>query len=220
MDDIRIDTIIRTKRRSIALQVNEHAEVVVRAPRWVARKYIDAFVRSHQTWIVEQQSQKRAQKKIQRRYVDGEIFLFLGDELQLKRDNGKNVRLRDKVLLLGKEVKDPGYQVEKWYRAQARIYLTNLCESLAKEYGDEFAAVRITGAKTRWGSCSSKKNLSFSWRLMMAPEEVVRYVVIHELTHLRHMDHSKAFWECVQLRCPNYIRSKKWLNDNAERLMV
>ncbi|WP_187648529.1 M48 metallopeptidase family protein [Nitrosophilus labii] len=67
----------------------------------------------------------------------------------------------------------------------------------------------------RWGSCSSKKNLNFSYRLIMAPKDVIDYVIIHELSHLTYMNHSKYFWTLVSKRCPNYIEYEKWLKDNS-----
>ncbi|MBQ8597165.1 MAG: M48 family metallopeptidase, partial [Lachnospiraceae bacterium] len=78
--------------------------------------------------------------------------------------------------------------------------------------------IRIKDQKSRWGSCSSKGNLNFNWRIVMAPEPVCDYVVIHELCHLVHLDHSERFWKLVESICPGYEQYKKWLKTNGSRL--
>lgn len=89
---------------------------------------------------------------------------------------------------------------------------------LAASMGETYGDIRIKDQKTRWGSCSSKRNLNFNWRLIMAPEKVLDYVIIHELSHLQHMDHSAAFWQRVQQVMPDYQIYRKWLKENGRHL--
>lgn len=84
--------------------------------------------------------------------------------------------------------------------------------------GVQAGQIRIKDQKTRWGSCSSKGNINLNWRLILAPEEVMDYVIIHELCHLKEMNHSKAFWELVEQICPDYREQKRWLKENAHQL--
>lgn len=109
---------------------------------------------------------------------------------------------------------------EKKYRAMAKQYIYERVEHYRPMTGGNYMSIRIGDQKTRWGSCSSDKTLSFSWRLVLAPPEVRDYVIIHELCHLTHMDHSPAFWAMVEGIDPDYKEHRKWLKDNADRLVL
>lgn len=98
-----------------------------------------------------------------------------------------------------------------WYRQQAAVLVTERVEHYRKLLGEEVGAVRIKDVRSRWGSCSSKRNLNFNWRLVMAPLEVLDYVVVHELCHLKEMNHSPAFWKLVEDILPDYRKQREWL---------
>ena len=103
--------------------------------------------------------------------------------------------------------------VESFMRAQAKRFFTERCYVWEEAIGREINQVRITGAKTRWGSCNSRRrNLNFSWRAMVAPEAVLDYLVVHEMCHLIHPNHSTDFWNEVEKHCPNYRELDQWLN--------
>jgi predicted metal-dependent hydrolase len=90
----------------------------------------------------------------------------------------------------------------------------------AKQHGFVYSKIGITGARTRWGSCSAKGSLNFSWRLIMAPLEIIDYVIIHELVHLRYHNHSRAFWKGVADILPDYRARKAWLTQNSHRFTL
>jgi predicted metal-dependent hydrolase len=100
-------------------------------------------------------------------------------------------------------------------KKKAKIYITQRVQELASEYGIVYNNIRITSARTRWGSCSSKKNLSFSYRLMQVPHDVIDYVIIHELAHLKHMNHSTQFWNHVEGMMTDYKEKEKWLKKHG-----
>ena len=100
----------------------------------------------------------------------------------------------------------------------ARDIFTRKTEYYARLMGVTYGRISIREQKTRWGSCSSKGNLNFNWRLILAPEEVLDYVVVHELAHRREMNHSKAFYAVVESMLPDYRRAQKWLRDNGQSL--
>ena len=100
------------------------------------------------------------------------------------------------------------------YKKRAKEYIPSRVESIAKKYWYEYNTIKITSAKTRWGSCTSKKNLNFSYRLILCPNEVIDYVICHELSHLTHMNHSKLFWQEVEKMMPDFKIQDKWLKDN------
>ena len=96
--------------------------------------------------------------------------------------------------------------------------LTERVEFFAHAQGFKVKKIRISSARTRWGSCSAKGTLSFTWRLVMAPPDVIDYVVVHELCHLKELNHSKAFWAQVEAILPDYKTRRKWLKDNGAKL--
>ncbi len=106
-----------------------------------------------------------------------------------------------------------------WLRAQARRAFCEDVEAQKVVHGFTYQSVSVKDTRSRWGSCSAKKNLNFNWRLIMAPADVLSYVVTHETAHLRHLDHSPEFWKLVAERCPGYQHYKNWLNRNGSGLM-
>lgn len=101
--------------------------------------------------------------------------------------------------------------MEAWYRKKAKEIFFKRVTYFMPFIGKKVNRIAIRGQHTRWGSCSSIGNLNFNWRLMLAPAEIVDYVVVHELCHLLHMNHSKEFWQCVEGILPNYKQLKDWL---------
>ncbi|MCM1135266.1 MAG: M48 family metallopeptidase [Clostridium sp.] len=109
-------------------------------------------------------------------------------------------------------------QLENWYRREAAAVFEEKAEEFAKRLQVSFHTIRIKDQKSRWGSCSSKGNLNFNWRLIMAPEPVCDYVIIHELCHLVHMNHSAEFWALVGSICPEHKQYRKWLREKGGKL--
>ncbi len=110
--------------------------------------------------------------------------------------------------------------LEEWYRRQARKIITGRVEVFSQKLNLNCNRICIKGQKTRWGSCSSLKNLNFNWRLVMAPLVIIDYIVIHELSHLVEMNHSRKFWQLVENHCPEYKQHRKWLRENGPRLTM
>lgn len=110
--------------------------------------------------------------------------------------------------------------LEKRYLAAAKEYFPKRAAYFAPLTGGTYHRITIRDQKTRWGSCSAKGTLSFNWRLMLAPPAVLDYVIVHELCHLTHMDHSKAFWALVESVCPDYRTHRKWLKDHGQELIL
>jgi len=110
-------------------------------------------------------------------------------------------------------------QVLNWLKAQARSTFNNETFTLCRELGLQYNNIAIKDTRSRWGSCSGKTNLNFNWRLIMAPPDVLRYVVVHETAHLQEMNHSERFWALVQQRCPDYRRHRDWLKKHAGEIL-
>lgn len=110
--------------------------------------------------------------------------------------------------------------LENRYKEAARSYIPKRVAYYHAMTGGDYRRIAIRDQKTRWGSCSSKGTLSFNWRLMLAPPAVLDYVVVHELCHLTHMDHSPAFWQAVEAVCPDYRNLRKWLKEHGNELVL
>ncbi len=110
--------------------------------------------------------------------------------------------------------------LEKRYIAAAKEYFPKRAAYFQSLTGGEYHRITIRDQKTRWGSCSAKGTLNFNWRLMLAPPAVLDYVVVHELCHLTHMDHSPAFWQAVADVCPDYRAHRQWLKDHGHELIL
>ncbi len=110
--------------------------------------------------------------------------------------------------------------MEKWLSNQARMVFPVRVMHFQRLTGGTVRQIRVKDQKTRWGSCSSLHNLNFSWRLIMAPPEVLDYVVVHELCHLTHMNHSRDFWDMVERIMPEYRQYKQWLKENGHLLQL
>lgn len=155
----------RTKRRTLSIEINRAAKLIVHAPLYMSVSAIEEFITAHRAWIDEKQEKAKA------------------------RLSQLPVLSEDEILSLKKE---------------ALSVLTEKTRYYAAIMGLSPARVRISDAKTRFGSCSAKGSINYSWRLMLYPEEAWDYVVVHELCHLSHFDHSKAFWKMVETYLPDY----------------
>ncbi len=221
---IKIDEIIRTHRRTLSLEIQKDGRLIVRSPHQIPRNQIISFVQSKENWIKKKQELVKAQYKDipERNYVTGEQFLFLGENyaLELVKSQEKPLILKDKFYLAEKFQGNGKHIFEDWYKKQARQEIIYLVKLNSRKDRFSYTKVRITSAKTRWGSCGSKGTLNFSWRLVMAPRDVISYVVIHELVHLKIKNHSRTYWEEVKRLMPGYKHFQMWLKENGHRLTI
>jgi predicted metal-dependent hydrolase len=221
---IHVDQIIRSKRKTLALVVRPDGSLLVRAP-WRTPKYmIQEFVEKNRKWIETKQAQALAVlPTAPRQYVPGEMFLYLGTSYPLELVDGQREPLRlddGKFKLALSRQGDGASAFERWYREQARQVLTARVEFFARQFDFQYKRIRITSARTRWGSCSATGSLSFSWRLILAPLAVVDYVVVHELVHTVFHNHSKQFWDRVGTVMPDFPKHRRWLRENGRQLLA
>ena len=159
---------------------------------------------------------------------NGDILYYLGEArtLRIMREERSRARVKlvmDLLLMWAPYEADYSYkkeQLEKWYRREAgEVFHAKALEYAAVLHVD-FKNIRVKDQKSRWGSCSSNRNMNFNWRILMAPEPVCDYVIIHELCHLVHMNHSPDFWNLVESICPGYREYKRWLKEHGEELYL
>ena len=217
--------LIRSSRRSFALEINDKAMLVVRAPLRMKDDEINTHLHHYDGWIQKkiQQSSTKLQEVTPVTFTDGAKIIFMGEHYPLSITSTPKpfFNFENKLFTLDSEKKAKGFQyLERWYRVQAREVCVSMSEDLAKKMGVSFKNIKINGSKHRWGSCGSGGNINFSWKLVMAPLSVIEYVVIHELSHLSHMNHSNLFWRNIERYMPDYKIHKKWLKDNGHTLVI
>jgi predicted metal-dependent hydrolase len=218
-----IDQLIRSKRRTIAIIVHRDGKVIVRAPLKTPEKLIRAFIESKSGWIDEKKAEAAQRVALPvKTFAGGEKFLLLGREIPLRLAAGQKTALhfQDEFILNQRDLPRALSVFEKWYQAKAREVLTERVVLYARQFGLKYEKIRISSARTRWGSCSSRGTLSFTWRLVMAPLDVIDYVVIHELAHLKVKNHSPVFWAEVAKMQPDYKRRLTWLKKNGRLLTL
>jgi hypothetical protein len=216
-----IQRLIRSRRRTIALIVERDGSLTVRAPNCAPRKEIDAFVREQLGWIERTRERYRSKPQPRKReFVEGERFPFLGREYELRLVRPQRPALKfEDGFTLGASAQPSSEQVFiRWYRDQALRVISKRVKAFAEAHGLSPGKIKITSARTRWGSCSPDGTLNFSWRLVLAPLEVIDYVVVHELAHLRVRSHSRKFWRTVEQILPGYHIQRKWLRENGDTL--
>ncbi len=205
-------TVVRSRRKSLAVCVNREGEVLVRAPLRVSNAEIARFVEQEAGWIAEKSAllRERAARRREFRIEIGSTAPFLGREYPVLA--GESAAFTGSAFLVrpDREVKP---QLAALYRALALPYLRERTAFFAEKVGAAPTGVRITGAKARFGSCSGKNALCFAWRLMLADPELVDYVAVHELCHIRQHNHSPLFWAEVEAVLPDY-------RDRERRLKV
>jgi len=214
--------IIRSQRRTIGLQIAPDATLIIRAPFRVSDSAIARLVARKYDWIVRKQEFVRCLNRLMpaKKFIPGEEFLYLGQAYKLHIQPDQSAPLVfDRAFHLAQDCRGQARQrFIQWYREQTRTRITGRVEFQASRAGLRYKKIRISGARSRWGSCSRAGNLNFSWRLVMAPPDVIDYVVVHEVAHLAHPNHSRAFWNQVLALDPDYKQRRKWLRDNGHLL--
>ncbi|MFA4877582.1 MAG: SprT family zinc-dependent metalloprotease [Methanoregula sp.] len=223
MDEIPIEKIVRSRRRTIALIIDSEARLIVRAPMRAPLEVIDSVIREKEGWIRKKVAEmKQRPPAAVHRYEEGEIFYFLGRAypLHIVEDGTSAVERTDRLCVSCTHGTDVSLQLKRWYVQEAQKEIRSRCMWFTMTTGYTPASVRITDACGRWGSCTHRGGLNFSWRLIQAPLEIVDYVIVHELVHLRQPDHSRKFWTKVKEIMPDYERRRKWLRENERLLRI
>ncbi len=219
---ILIDQVIRSRRKTVSLIIQSDGKLSVRAPLRMSEAHILEFVQNHADWIRKHQSKIIAHlPSPTKQFVDGEIFLFLGNECPLtivSRREPPILFSGNKFQLAKSQLPNARNVFTVWFKTQAKRLISQRVTLLSKQNKFYFKKIRITSARTRWGSCSSIGTLSFTWKLIMAPPEIIDYVVTHELVHTEIKNHSKKFWGKLGEILPGYKEHVRWLKQNGKYL--
>ena len=214
-------TLKRSKRKTIAIHIINGA-VEVRAPMKMPKESIERFVTSKDKWIEDKlaKSSERVARRDKFEINYGDHVIYMGGQYPVEARVGGRIGFDDVCFyvppgLLPDQVK---FACAHIYRLLAKRVLIEKVNEFAKAMGVRPAAVKINGAKTRWGSCSSRKSLNFSWMIMMADNDIIDYVVVHELAHITEMNHSARFWALVGAVLPDYTARKAKLKQLQQKL--
>jgi predicted metal-dependent hydrolase len=221
---MKIDRLVHSKRKTIALIVEDDGSLTVRAPLRFSMKRILELVEQKAKWVQSKQALAKSLPPTPGRqtYANGDTFWYLGKTypLDIVTNAPEPLRLEGKFFLRQSALPHAASAFTQWYKAQARHAIGQRVQQLAAKHGFQYKQIKITSAQGRWGSCSSQGTLCFTWRLIMTPPDEIDYVVVHELAHLVEKNHSKAFWEKVTAILPDYKIRRKWLKDHGHLLRL
>jgi predicted metal-dependent hydrolase len=207
----------RAKRVRVAVEPDGTVAVLL-PPRGTERDAA-AAVRELRPWI--ERRVREAAARTDRMARPPGVVPYLGEELRLLPEAGRTrVHRRGDVLLVPGAAALHAEAVERWYRRAARAEVAPRLDEAVAALGRSYTALTIRNQRTRWGSCSSTGAMSFNWRLLLAPEDVLDYVVWHEACHLVHMDHSPRFWGLLAEHRPGYRAQQRWLKANGAALVL
>lgn len=224
MQQVEIKQLIRSKRRTIGLEITDQGELIVRAPKRASFGEIESLIREKNGWIIRHQQdiQKKSQAVAAKQFREGEKFLFLGEYyfLTIVANSASPLTFDNGFYLAAKYLEKAQKIFERWYWQQAYEKISVRVEWYALQHQFSYSKIRINNPKRQWGSCSVDGKLSFTWRLIMAPLAVLDYVVVHELVHTRYKNHSQRYWQKVATIMPDYKQHKKWLKEHDHLLKI
>lgn len=218
-DFVEVRRSTRAKKLSLRLDTKKRVFTLVVPPRTSLRRAYD-FAIDHEEWMQE----KLAELPLPIALKHGTIVPIFGvpHEIKVQQDNAArrtDIRAENATLFVRTNKEDPSGRIIRFLKNMAKEELTLLSREKAARIDKKVSSVSVRDTKTRWGSCSADGSLSYSWRLIFAPYESFDYVVAHEVAHLEHLNHSKAFWRLCEELSENYEDGHGWMRKNSYELM-
>lgn len=222
--------IVRSRRATADIVIERDGRVLVRAPESVPDERIEDLIEAKRYWIYKNLAEWRDLNatRVLREYRNGEGFLYLGRSyrLLLVADQVEPLLLKNGRFCLRRDMVDEGAieaakaAFRDYYIARGTERITQRVNYYAPKVGVTQREINVRELGNRWASCSPTGNLAFHWKCMMAPQTIIDYIVVHELCHFHHLDHTDAFWNEVDKVLPNYGERKEWLRVNGAGLDV
>jgi len=221
-----IDNNSSIKPKSISIKISRN-HIKVTVPFWINNKKINELLIKKFNWIKKQlHLQSNIYPLIKKKYLNGEIFKYLGQVYKLQINKGIKYSIKIENNLLIVVVKDientPKIKrmINKWFYQKSNSYFKENTFYYSKKNNLNITSIKVREYKARWGSCSINGDISFNWRLIMAPPHIIEYVIIHELMHIKEHNHSSQFWDLVKSQYPNINEAKQWLIYNGHTLNI
>lgn len=211
------------RRRSIALLIDERG-LRVAAPLSAPQQAIDKLLREHAEWVLRKVGDWEQKRPPLRTWIAGEKIMFVGQTLSLALEPGiETPQIAGDSLLVGPPALTPKSiegRVRAWLKRQALALYARRCAEYSAQLGLPAPALRLSSARTRWGSCHASGRISMNWRLIQTPSAWIDYVAAHEVAHLRQMNHSSAFWNTVAALIPDYAERRAALRRESARYLL
>lgn len=211
---------IKVKKSSVAkklvLRIDEKCHCpVLSIPKYCSKKQALNFLKSNEDWIVNMLAKLPKASD----FADGEKISVFGKEYTIAHDDKhKGTCFENDILKVGGDKSFLHRRVKDFLKKEAVDKLAEISLAKAQKIGVKVASVSVKDTKSRWGSCSTKGNINYNWRIVLAPLDVIDYLVCHEVSHLKHPNHSTLFWKTVEELCPCYQESRKWLKVKGKDL--
>ena len=204
-------TIIHSSRHSVGLEITKEGHLLLRVPYGVTRTELEKIVARKENWIrkAQQRVKKEQEGHCPLEIKEGETFLLFGKSCTLHLVAGKGFSVGEDTLYMGNE--ETRETLIAYFSQLLGQVLQKEVSFYAARMGIPCPVIKLSKAHSRWGYCNYKRELGFSWPLVFCPREVIAYVVVHELCHIRNMSHNKAYWQSVAAVLPDYKEREKWL---------
>jgi predicted metal-dependent hydrolase len=215
-------TLTKSDRKTASIYIERDGQVSVLVPKTLTDLEVNRLIETKRRWIYRNLAewQDTNATRIRRQFVSGEGFLYLGRSYRLKlvEQQSEPLLLKDGYFCLKSDdgdLQDPSAAFKTFYKAKGQKRIDDRVGHYSDRMGVEPAGVRILELKNRWASCTPEGRLNFHWKCMMAPATVLDYIVVHELAHLKYLNHTRAFWNLVDRVLPDYRERKDWLRQNG-----
>jgi predicted metal-dependent hydrolase len=226
VDGIPVSYTVRTSNRVkyARLEVNSKYGLLVTIPQGYLDSCITDLIFKQKKWVLKKLCEyERIKQNCAHNEKEG-VVTYLGKALMVIRYPAdgvgeKAVLETGSLSLYLRQETLTDIAVERWLRLQAKKLIVDKVQQFSLLLGVSYNKLNITSARTRWGSCSSRANLSFSWKLIRTPEEIIDYIVVHELCHIIELNHSERFWQLVEQLCPAWKTRRKWLRKHQLETM-
>jgi predicted metal-dependent hydrolase len=218
----------RKRKKTISLRIINESEILVSAPYFTPTNEVNRFIKEKQNWINKtiQKYKKDSFKNKAKEYNTGEHFFYLGQsyplEVFFEPFENEGVVFWNNIFHLNtrgnRDLRKSCFV--SWYKKKAHDFIRQRVDFFSRMLNLRYGNFKITSAQSRWGACSEDNNLTFSFRLIMAPPDIIDYVIVHELSHIKEKNHSPKFWKLVEVVIPEYKKYRRWLKDNHHKFIL
>jgi predicted metal-dependent hydrolase len=218
------------KRTSMSISIDLYGNVEVQAPKGISDERVIQALEGKWEWIQQKlkEMKDRTHGSEVKTYEHGETFLYLGKEYPIEISHDINTEQdrvvfeKEKLHIIVKHLEDEKIKqaLKRFYYQQCKMLVEKSIKSYQINFKSKPRSIRITDNKTNWGTCDSRQQLTFNWRLAMAPQSVIDYVVVHEMCHMVHLNHDRSFWRLVGKILPDYKQQENWLALSSWKMTV
>jgi len=226
IDDLQVEVRRSNRRRTVDLTVDRLGNLIIAVPESLSESDIKKIIKQKQVWIYRTlaRKEKAIHPKVDKEYVSGEGFYYLGKKYRLEvfRTEKNNSHVPSLQLLNGRfmlrqdSAEKGREQFIKWYTEKAQNWIGNAVDLLKERVGVNPIGIKIRDLKFRWGSCTPEGRINFHWRTILLPPEMIHYLILHELIHLKEHNHGSAFYEILERTVPDFREKEIWLERNGD----